>query len=158
MHPISEATARIAGQSFARKYIALGRVVSYWSEIVGPDLANKAQPVKLNYRKREKQEKPDITLDIAANPSVATLLHYQKDLILEKINQIFGERWISAIRFVAIAANRETPQKKEKTRIPLTEEEKNTLSGMLQVADDPDLRDKLATLGQEVLMAEKKDT
>jgi hypothetical protein len=154
MRPVSEATARVTGQSFSRKYISLGRIVNCWNEIVGKDLAGKAQPVKINYRKKDRREKPEASLDIAANPSVATLLHYQKDLIIERINQIFGERWITAIRFVAVPANQDRPRHDIK-RIPLTGEEKNILSGMLQAVPDPDIRQRLESLGQEIMMAGK---
>ncbi len=155
MRPIAEATSRITGQSFKRKYISLGRIVTCWSEIVGPNLAVKAQPVKINYRKSKKGGSPVVTLDIAVNSADATLLHYQKDLILERINQIFGEKWITAIRFVASAANKASG-KPGKTRIPLTEDEKNHLSGMLESLPDMDLRMRLENLGQAIITENKK--
>ncbi len=154
MRPISEATSRVTGQSFNRKYISLGRIVNAWREIVGDKLATKAQPVKINYRKKDKEGTPDAVLDIAASSADATLLHYQKDLILERINQIFGDKWITAIRFVSIAANTASLKPKKK-RIPLTEDEKNHLSGMLESLPDPDLKARLENLGQAI-MTERK--
>jgi hypothetical protein len=156
MRPISEAAARIAGKSFARKYIALGRVVSNWSEIVGPDLALKAQPVRIRYQKNEKSpKKPEACLDIAVSSAEATLLHYQKDLILERLNQIFGERWISAIRFVHEPANTVLKRVK-KAKSPLTEGQKNTLSGMLAGITDPEVKARLENLGKEIITDDKK--
>lgn len=155
MRPISEATARIAGQNFNRKYIALGRIVKCWAEIVGENLASKAQPVKLRYRKREKSEKPEAALDIAVNSAEATLLHYQKDLILERINQIFGERWITAIRFVTIPGNQSEHKPARKT-VPLTEDEKNNLSHIIAAVQDRDMRERLNSLGEAVIMEEKR--
>jgi hypothetical protein len=157
MRPISEATARVTGQSFSRKYISLGRILSAWREIVGDKLADKAQPVKINYRKREKNGDPVAILDIAASSADATLLHYQKDLILERINQIFGDKWITAIRFVAAAVNEGKPRSKpKKPRIPLTEDEKNHLSGMLESCPDPDLKARLEILGQAIYTEQKQ--
>lgn len=155
MRPISEATSRVTGQSFSRKYISLGRIVNCWREIVGPQLATKAQPVKINYRKKDKGQAPDATLEIATSSADATLLHYQKDLILERINQIFGDKWITAIRFVAVVANSASikPKKKQK---PLTEDEKNHLSGMLESVPDEDLRARLENLGQAIMTESKK--
>ncbi len=155
MRPISEATARVTGQSFSRKYISLGRVVSAWREIVGEKLATKAQPIKINYRKREKSGNPVVILDIAASSADATLLHYQKDLILERINRIFGDNWVTAIRFVAAAVNKPS-EKPKKTRNPLTEDEKNHLSGMLESCPDPDLKTRLETLGQAIYTEQKQ--
>lgn len=154
MRPLSEAAARIAGKSFERKYIALGRIVNHWEDIVGAKLADKAQPVKVVYRKKEKQKSPEALLEIAASSADATLLHYQKDLILERINQIFGERWITAIKFVNVAANTGKLSRR-KAQKPLTNLEKNHLCELLQPVADEDIRKKLESLGQAILMETK---
>lgn len=154
MRTLSEATAKIASKSFERKYIALGRIVKHWSEIVGPKLADKAQPVKLHYRKKTQNSNTQVTLEIAASSADATLLHYQKDLILERINQIFGERWITAIKFIQVAANA-PPKLRKKARAPLTAAEKKTLSGMLISIEDHDIKQRLENLGQAIMMDDK---
>lgn len=154
MRPVSESTARIVKQSFNRKYIALGRIVNNWEEIVGVRLAHKAQPVKIRYRKRDKKNtKPDATLDIAVSSANATLLHYQKDVILERINQIFGEQWISAIRFVSIPSNQEVP-KLQKQKTPLTPAQKKTLSDVVADIADDGIREKLESLGHEIISSD----
>ena len=155
MKPLSEATARIAGKSFERKYIALGRIVNNWEDIVGQKLADKAQPVKIHYKKKKGADKPDAMLEIAASSANATLLHYQKDLILERINQIFGDRWISGIRFVNIPSNTETKIRK-KPKAPLTEDEKKTLSEALNSIDDEDMKNRLEFLGQAIILDTKE--
>jgi len=154
MRTLSEATAKIAGKSFERKYIALGRIVNNWNDIVGEKLADKAQPVKISYRKKKGASKPDATLEIAASSSNATVLHYQKDLILERINQIFGEQWISAIRFVNVPSNTQGKILK-KAKAPLTESEKKTLSDMVFDIEDGEIRSRLEHLGQAIIMDEK---
>lgn len=155
MRPLSEATSRVTGTSFGRKYVALGRILSHWKDIVGAELAHKAQPVELHYRKAKEAKAPTVSLDIATSGSDATLLHYQKDLILERINQIFGERWIQAIRFVSVPSN-EPKIKARKSRTPLTGEEKNHLSGMLAPIEDEEMRRTLEGLGQAVMLDEKQ--
>lgn len=154
MRPLSEATAKIAGKSFQRKYIALGRIVKNWNEIVGEKLADKAQPVKIQYRKKKANEKPDATLEIAASSANATMLHYQKDLILERINQIFGERWVTGIRFVNVPSNAPVKARK-KAKAPLTEGEKKTLSDMVFEVEDEEMRARLENLGQAIITDEK---
>jgi hypothetical protein len=162
MRPLSEATARIAGKSFERKYIALGRIVKQWDEIVGHKLADKAQPVKIHYRKKTTHNKAQATLEIAASSADATLLHYQKELILERINQIFGENWVTGIKFVQIASNnsaRKPGQKiglrRKMAKAPLTTAEKKTLSGMLISIEDHDIKARLEKLGQAILNDDK---
>lgn len=159
MRPLSEATARISGNAFKRKYIALGRIVKHWEDIVGKNLADKAQPVKINYRKHPKSKKPVASLDIAVSSADATTLHYQKDLILERINQIFGEQWISAIRFVhhAPANNARAMAKKNayKKGGPLTEKEKKSLSEWLSDIEDEDIKARLSRLGEGIMSFDK---
>lgn len=154
MRRLSDATAKIAGKSFERKYIALGRIVKHWEDIVGPKLADKAQPVKIHYRKQKNQPKPSTTLEIATSSADATAMHYQKDLILERINQLFGEQWINAIRFVAIPSN--TPLKPvKKHKAPLTPDQKKTLSDMVLSVEDEYMRDRLKQFGEHILKSER---
>ena len=156
MRSLSEATAKIASRSFERKYIALGRIVKHWDDIVGHKLADKAQPVKIHYRKKPGARKPDATLEVAASSAHATLLHYQKDLILERINQIFGERWIVGIRFVSTPMNSQHKAGKwsKKTKRPLTDGEKKTLSDMVLEIEDEEMRLRLKNLGQAIITDE----
>ncbi len=156
MRPIAEATARITGKSCGRKYIALGRVVNHWSEIVGSDLAGKAQPVKIRYMKEGRAKTPSAILNIAVSGANATLLHYQKDLILERINQIFGAGWITGLRFVPAAAN-EIRRSGRKAKKPLTEQEKTYLSGILDGVGDEDVKARLAALGEAIITETKTD-
>lgn len=156
MRPLSESAARVAGRSFQKKHIALGRILTSWAEIVGRDLALKAQPLRIQYRKYEKRKEPSATLEIAVSGADATLLHYQADLILERMAQIFGERWITAIRFIPITAVA-APQARRSGNVynghknPLTAQQKNTLSDMLSQISDTEIQDKLNHLGQAIL-------
>lgn len=156
MKPIAEPIARISGQSFSRKYVALGRIVNQWPQIVGQDLATKAQPVKVNYRKVQKDKKKlQASLDIATSSADATILHYQKDLIIEKINNIFGEAWITAIRFVHVPANKKET-KRSKPEVKPCAEEENSLRDILQNVEDQDIRNTLMNLGLSILTETKQ--
>lgn len=156
MRPLSEVTARITGQSFSRKYIALGRIVNNWTEIVGAELAGKAQPVKIRYnRKHKRVTKPEAALDIAVSGADATVLHYQKDLIIERINRIFGERWITDVRFVTMPVS-QAPPKAKKAKTPLTQAEKNSLSHLLEGVEEEIMRERLQSLGEAIIMEDKQ--
>lgn len=150
MRPLSESTSRVASKNFSRKYIALGRVVKQWGEIMGSEFADKAQPVKINYRKATRSKPQTATLDIATTSSYATILPYQKDLILERINQLFGKQWITDIRFVAGNIS-ETNIAAKKIISPLTPREKKYLSGVLEQVDDPEFKDRLEKLGKALI-------
>lgn len=150
---LSQTVPRVAGQVFSRKYIMLGRLVTNWSDIVGPELAGKTQPVKIRYYKSKTGKNASTaSLDIAASTADATLLVYRKDLIIERINQIFGDRWITAIRFVPVSANSSPPPRRmSAVKKILTSDQKAYLSDVLDPIKDPDLQEKLRNLGQAIL-------
>lgn len=150
MRPLSEATARIASQSLSRKYISLGRIINQWEEIVGEDLADKAIPAKLNYRKGKQKSKPTATLDIATSASYATTLPYQKGVILEKINRIFGNDWITDIRFVTSENIAPTPKPAIPPK-PLNLIEKKYLTQTLEDIEDIEIKERLEKLGKAIL-------
>lgn len=152
MRPLSEPVTRISGKTFSRKYIALGRIVAEWEKIIGPELTAKAVPVKIDYRAPSGKSKAGAklaSLHIATTESWSTTLHYQKDLILERINGLFGGGWIEDIRFVILP--RESLKPPAKSKRLLTEDEKKFLSGMLESLEDQELKTKLETLGREIL-------
>ncbi len=149
MRHLSHAVPKVAKQAFARKYIMLGRIVTQWADIVGPDLALKTAPAGL---KRHKSDAGSIkvALDIAASPSVATMLAYRKDLILERINTLLGYGAISAIRFIPSDGSKR-PAKPRKSTKSLTAEEKTYLSHVVEAVEDPDIRMSLQALGTAML-------
>ena len=159
MRPLSESTARIAGKTFERKYISLGRILSQWSDIVGEELASKAQPVKIHHQKNNKK---GARLDIAASEAHATTLRMQVGLILERLNRLFGDQWITSIRFVSIPINQDDYSKsmKKKRRdtirnAPLSGEDENFLAKTLEEIKDSDIKAKLEKLGQAIIKEEK---
>lgn len=155
MRPLSESASRVTSKNFSKKYIALGRIVNQWPSIIGEDFAEKAQPVKLHYRKKKKGQ--TIQLDISTSAAHATLLTYQKDLIRERINQIFGENWITDICFV-VSQSQETSKKQKKAKAPLTLAEKNDLSKMLEEIADDEIKERLEQFGTAMMMDKKHES
>jgi hypothetical protein len=151
MRPLAEATSRIVSQNCSRKYVALGRILSQWTEVMGSEFADKAQPLKLNYRKNTQSKTPQATLDIATTSSYATILPYQKGLILERINRIFGDQWITDVRFVVTPSGAGEVSKKKIPPAPLTGEGKRYLSDTLGSVEDQEMRIKLENLGKAIL-------
>lgn len=154
MRPLSESTSRVSGKCFERKFVALGRIAEHWSDVVGQQLSDKATPVKLNYRKGIKGKRATATLDIGVDSANATMLHYQKDLILARINQLFGDDWITAIRFVNVPANirRARP---EKPKPQLDDSEKKLLSDMVLSISDNEIQNRLLSLGEAIVRNNK---
>lgn len=154
LRPLNASISRLTSETFSKKFVALGRILNNWDDIIGSELAVKAQPVKIHYRKpKDKSEKPQATLDIATTSADATTLHYQKDLILARINQIFGDNWVTAIRFVHLPAN--TVEPAYKRLAPLKEEDIAAIHAVLEGIEDEEIRIRLEKLGQSILRKEK---
>ena len=155
MKPVSRSVPALLSKAFQRKYIALGRIVTHWAEVVGPDFADRAQPAKIHYRKgKTAKDKSTATLDIAASSADCAVMVYQKDVILQRINQLFGDGWVTDIKFLHVEPKR--PSKPPKRIKTLTSDEKNHLSQILETVDDPDIKERLARLGQSILQESKK--
>lgn len=157
LRPLASSVSKLTSETFSKKFVALGRVLNNWDDIIGPEMAVKAQPVKIHYRKpKEKGDKPQATLEIAATSADATVLHYQKDLILARINQIFGDSWITNLRFVHIAANTENKYApSRKSSMPLPQADLDGLKATLEGIEDEEIRNCLEKLGQGVLKKER---
>lgn len=155
MKPLSKSVPGIMGKMFQRKYIALGRIVTQWPELVGPDMASRAVPAKIQYFKpKNPAEKPRATLEVAAPSADCAILVYQKDVLLQKLEHFFGDRWITDIKFVH--AEPKIPLKPPKKTKTLTEDEKNHLSQLLETVDDPELKERLEKLGQSILQENRR--
>jgi hypothetical protein len=158
LKPLSVSVAAITRQSFAKKFVAIARILEHWPAIIGKEFASIAQPQKLSYRKpKTKDERPSATLHIMATPSDATTLHYQSDLILERINQIFGDKWITKIKFEPMVAGNSSLNSSSLTVKPLSVEAKNRLNDVLDDISDPELRLRLEKLGEGVLRKQPRD-
>lgn len=160
MKLLSVAVPKVTGKVFNRKYAMLGRLLTQWEDIIGVELAHKTQPVKIKYMKYKRGEKNsagnNTTLEISCSSADATVLHYQKNLILERINRIFGDDWIKDIKFVPQVANaKDSSRATRKNTKSLTEADKKHLSTMLEDIDDPDIRERLESMATAFLQDQK---
>lgn len=155
MRPLSEATSRVAGKTLSHKYIALGRVLNQWADIVGADLSDKAVPIKIVNNRRPDKNKPQATLHIATASAYSTTLHYQKNLILEKINRIFGSNWITDIKFVPLVENSSSSPEIRKIPKPLAAEKQKYLTEVLEEVEDIEIKERLENLGKAILAKAK---
>lgn len=148
---LSKSVSKVSGKTFERKFVTLGRLLSHWDIIVGKELAGSTTPIKITYRKKGQDKK--LGLIIATDSSQAMLLHYRKDLILQKINQILGDLTISDIKFVDRAStNRSPDQSKQKKATRLTSRQEKDLSETLNDIEDKDLKNTLERFGKALLI------
>ncbi len=136
--------------------MTLGRIVTQWDNIVGEKMANAAQPVKIHVRKpKSKNAKPEVTLEIAASSADCTLLQMQKDLILQRINLIFGDQWVTDIKFSHVSRSHKPPKSRRK-KTKISAEKETALEELLEKIEDPDIKERLKAMGHGVLSEEKE--
>lgn len=155
MRPLSESSARVADKNFSKKYIVLGRVISQWQAIMGDEFASIAQPVKIQYRKIGKEKKTSAILFIATSDANATILTYRKGVILERINALFGQSWITDIKFTPSTIDEKRSKPKTRSK-PLTPQEQKYLCETLDGITDPEFKVKLENLGKAFLNDQNK--
>jgi hypothetical protein len=91
-------------------------------------------------------------LEISTSSVHATSLHYRKDLILEKINRLFGEGWITGIRFTARPAPLPgSARRKKAASRPVSLTGKQSLEQLLASVSDEDMKIRLEKLGEAVI-------
>ncbi len=153
LKPIYGLVTALRDKATTRKFVSLGRILKYWPDIMGEDMAGKTLPIKIHYRKAKKGKNPAALLEIGCASADATVLHYRKDLILARMNQVFGNEWITEIKFIHLSLPQpEKPQNPGKN--PLTPTQKNTLSLMLENVQDEELKAQLRSLGTEIIRKE----
>ena len=84
----------LGASAFARAGFADPTLVLRWPEIVGPDIARFAEPLKLS-------EGPSGgTLTLRAEPAAAVFMQHQTRALCERINAFLGRAAIAKLRFV----------------------------------------------------------
>lgn len=92
--------ARIAKASEGRGF-AMSRLLTHWAEIVGPDLARMAEPVKVGYGRGGL----GATLTVLCSGAQAPLVEMQKERIRERVNACYGYNAIARLRITQTAAS-----------------------------------------------------
>lgn len=150
---LSRPIRQVTGKTFARKFITLGKVITFWPEIVGANLATKTYPIGMKVRKtgaaNKTARKLEAILEVAASGADATLLHYQKALILERLRNMLGDTIVVDMRVTHDTQHLNVAEATIGPPLtPLTNNEKTCLSGDDIVNMDPELLGALERLGR----------
>ena len=149
---ISSPVRHLTSRNVTRKYITLGKVIGFWADIVGPELAAKTCPIGMSVRKTGGGQQAkngrnlEAVLEISATSAEATLLHYQKNLILERLKQALGDTIVVDIKVTHGGARLNTTLPPAPP--PLTAQGKTCLSMGIDGVTDPELRAALENLGR----------
>ena len=82
-----EDRVRAAG---AKRGFAAHRLLTHWDEIVGPDTARMARPVKLGWSRGKRNEGLGATLTLAVTGAAAPMVQMMAPRIVERVNAALG--------------------------------------------------------------------
>jgi hypothetical protein len=143
--PLGQLVGKTIADALARQGFASTGVVTHWPEIVGPEIADHAEPMRMVWPRRVHEDDPEpATLVLRVEGPVALEIQHLSGVIIEKVNRFFGFRAVGRIQI------RQAPLMRRETKKPPPAPDPEVVArlaaGMGDIADEA-LRDALARLG-----------
>jgi hypothetical protein len=146
--PLSQIVAKTIADAFAKQGFASTGLVTLWPEIVGAEIADHAEPMRMVWPRRVHEDDPDpATLVLRVEGPVALEIQHMSGVIIDKVNRFFGWRAVGRIQIRQAPLMRRAAKKKPRGPDPAVVA--RLAAGMSDVAD-AGLRDALARLGAAV--------
>lgn len=149
LHALAGVTPGLTDPLLRKRGFVEGRIVRDWPLIVGADLAAICLPESLAFPRGKRD---GATLRLLAAPARALELQHALPQLIERVNAHFG--WAAVLR-VAIRQGPLPPRPKSRLRPmrPLTAAERAGVAERVAAVADPELRRRLAALGEAVRAA-----
>lgn len=150
--PVSDLATEILDPVLRRRAgVSIGLVQS-WDEIVGPRLAGRTRPEKIQWPRRMSDDDPfePATLLIACEGATALHLQHETAEVIGRVNAFLGFPAIGRIRIVQKPVRRTEEAARPRPRA-LTPSENARLSAAVSGIEDDALREALERLGRSVL-------
>jgi len=145
---LAELTSEFMADAFKKQGFAATELVTRWKDIVGPEIAVHAQPIKVQWPREVNGEPAEpATLVLRVEGPAAIEIQHQSAVILERINRFFGWQAVGRI------ALRQAPLSRPKTRPVLPKidaAEAARVESTLTAVTDDELRAALGRLGAAV--------
>ena len=146
--PLSQLVGKTIADAFARQGFASTGLITHWDEIVGPEIAAHAEPLRMNWPRKVHEDDPEpATLILRVEGPVALEIQHLSGVIIERVNRFFGFRAVGriAIRQAPLARRAAKPRPAPPDPAVIA----RLAASMTDIADDK-LRDALARLGAVV--------
>ena len=146
--PLSQLVAKTIEDAFAKQGFASTGIVTHWPEIVGLEIAEHCEPMRMIWPRRVHEDDPEpATLVLRVEGPVALEIQHLSGVIIEKVNRFFGFRAVGRIQIRQAPLMRR--EKKKPSPAPDPDVVARLAAGMGDIADEA-LRDALARLGASV--------
>ncbi len=134
------------GESFAKQGFASAELVTRWGEIVGPEIAAHAEPLRIQWPRQEGDPDHPATLVLRVEGPAALEIQYLSAVILERVNRFFGWQAVGrlALRQAPLTRRRESPRPSPDPAAAAR------VAATLDAVKDDGLRQALARLGAAI--------
>lgn len=132
--------------SFARQGFASSELVTRWVDIVGPEIADLAEPMKLQWPRTAPGESEPATLVLRVEGPAAIEVQHLSNVILERVNRFLGWRAVERLALrQAPLRRRSKPQRRE-----IDPQAAAEIAASLGKVEDEPLRAALGRLGAAI--------
>lgn len=142
--PLAELLNACLSDAFKQQGFASAELVTRWTEIVGPEIAAHAEPMKVQWPRAVGSDAPEPgTLILRVDGPTAIEIQHLANVILERVNRFFG--W-QAVNRLALRQAPLSKRGKQPLKTPDPADVARIAASLPQVADDR-LREALGRLG-----------
>ena len=148
--PLAEFLGACLSDAFRQQGFASAELVTRWTDIVGPEIAAHAEPMKVQWPRAVGSDAPEPgTLVLRVDGPAAIEIQHLAGVILERVNRFFG--W-QAVDRLALRQAPLSRRGKKAVKAPDPEAAARIAATLPDVTDD-ELRQALARLGAAVKTA-----
>jgi hypothetical protein len=145
---LAELTTEFLADAFKKQGFASTELVTRWRDIAGPDIADLAEPLKLQWQRTPDGEPPEpATLVLRVEGPAALEIQLQSAVLLERINRYFGWQAVGRIAFRQAPLSRRSAAPRVQ---PNPAEAERIAASLGDSVGDDGLRDALGRLGAAV--------
>src|SRR5260370_19083898 len=108
--PLAELVSVCVADVFARQGFTSCAIVTHWDDIVGPEIAAVAEPIRMQWiRSRDPDEAPPATLVLRVGGPAALEIQHTGGVILERVNRYLGWRAVDRLALRQAPLTRRPP-------------------------------------------------
>jgi hypothetical protein len=145
---LSQLAGKTIADVLAKQGFAQTGIVTHWHEIVGAEIADHAEPMRMIWPRRIHEDDPDpATLVLRVEGPVALEIQHLAGVIIERVNRFFGWRAVGRIQIRQAPLARRPAKRKPAGPDPAAVA--RLAAGLTDIADEG-LREALARLGASV--------
>jgi hypothetical protein len=146
--PLADLVAACVADVFERQGFTSCEIVTHWDEIVGPEVAAYAEPIRMQWiRSHDPEESPPATLVLRVEGPAAIEIQHMSAVIIERVNRYLGWQAVGGL------ALRQAPLMRHGRKPPRPKIDEDAAAAiaarMTGIADD-ELRTALGRLGAAI--------